>query len=76
MKDERERCDTRCVVMRWSKSISVIKTVKDVNKENSTWKKRKQQQQQQQQKQRQEGARGIEVIVKGWGLNDFDVYLN
>ena len=25
--DERERCDTRCVVMRWS----VIKTVKDTD---------------------------------------------
>ena len=29
--DERERCEARCVVMKWSSSKSVIKTVKDAD---------------------------------------------
>ena len=32
--------------------------------------------QQKKNKERQKGARGTEVIVKGWELNDFVVYLS
>ena len=48
--------------------VDIMKTIDE--REMQKKKKRKKN------KQRQKGARGTEIIVKGWELNDFVVYLS
>ena len=73
--DERQRCDTRCDVMKWSNSevqsrqwkMPII-SVED--NENNIWKRNAKK------KQRQQRTRKTKAKVKGWELNDFVVHLS
>ena len=76
--NQRESCDTRIVVMRWSnnevwliqKKMPII-SVRD--NEYNRWKRNAKKKQQQQ---RQKKAGGTGATVKGWELNDFAVGLS